>query len=267
MEKQDVNAKKYYTIDLLHIVKSIWQKGWIILLAAVIAASAGLGLSAFFIKPTYSSTVLLYVNNSLSLGSTNVSISASDLTASQSLVKTYSVILNNRTTLERVIDEADVDYTYESLSKKIKSGSSNETEILYVTVTTEDPYEAAKIANCIAEVLPERIKEIIDGATMVPVDYAVPNLQKIGPSITKYTAVGFILGMLASMIVVAIMAMMDDRIHDEDYINENYDYPILAKIPDLINAPGTGSYKYGYNYYYSSGSHRHKKTSDSEKKN
>lgn len=246
MEKQDVNAKKYYTIDLLHIFKFIWKKIWIVLLASFLAASVGFGLSAFFIKPTYSSTIMLYVNNSsFSLGNTSFSISSSEITAAQSLVKTYGEILDNRTTLERVIDKAKVDYTAKELSNMIMFGSSNDTEIMYVKVTTNDPYEASEIANCIAEVLPVRISEIIDGATMEVVDSAVPNLQKVGPSITKYTSVGLIIGFLLSIIVLAIIAMMDDRIHNEDYIIETYEYPILAKIPDLINVDAK---KYGYYY-------------------
>lgn len=258
MERKDANAKKYYTIDLLHIFKFLWRKIWIVILAALLAASVGFGLSAFLIKPTYSSTIMLYVNNSsFSLGNTSFSISSSEITAAQSLVKTYGEILDNRTTLERVIEKAKVDYTYEDLHKMIASGSSNDTEIMYVTVTTNDPYEAAKIANCIAEVLPVRIAEIIDGASMEVVDSAVPNLRKVAPSITKYTAVGLILGAVLSVIVIAIIAMMDDRIHDEDYIIETYEYPILAKIPNLVDTDGKNKYSKYSKYYYYSRSHKY----------
>ena len=246
MERQENNAKKYYTIDLLHIVRTLWRKIWVICLAVAIAGGIGFGLSAFIIKPTYSSTILLYVNNSsFSLGNTSFSISLSEITAAQSLVKTYGEILNNRTTLERVKDEADVDYSYEQLSKMIVSGSANDTEIMYVTVTATDPNEANAIANCIAEVLPVRIAEIIDGASMEVVDWSVSNDKKVAPSITQYTAIGMILGALLSTIVIVIIAMLDDRIHDEDYIIETYDYPILAKIPDLVD---TDNKHYGYYY-------------------
>lgn len=246
MERQENNAKKYYTIDLLHIVRTLWRKIWVICLAVAIAGGIGFGLSAFIIKPTYSSTILLYVNNSsFSLGNTSFSISSSEITAAQSLVKTYGEILNNRTTLERVKDEADVDYSYEQLSKMIVSGSANDTEIMYVTVTATDPNEANAIANCIAEVLPVRIAEIIDGASMEVVDWSVTNDKKVAPSITQYTAIGMILGALLSTIVIVIIAMLDDRIHDEDYIIETYDYPILARIPNLVD---TDNKHYGYYY-------------------
>jgi pyridoxal/pyridoxine/pyridoxamine kinase len=108
-------------------------------------------------------------------------------------------------------------------------------------------YEAAKIANCIAEVLPVRIAEIIDGASMEVVDSAVPNTNKVAPSITKYTAVGLILGVLISVAIIAVMAILDDTIHDDEYVLRTYNCPVLAKIPDLMNT-GTKSYSYYYQH-------------------
>lgn len=120
---------------------------------------------------------------------------------------------------------------------------SNETEIMLVTVTCEDPYEATKIANAIAEVLPVRISEVIDGASMEIVAPAIPNLEKVAPSITQYTAIGLVLGILISVIALIVLALMDDTIHDEEYVLKTYNYPILGKVPDLLNA---GNKSYGY---------------------
>ena len=78
---------------------------------------------------------------------------------------------------------------------------------------------------------------------MEVVDAAVPNLEKVSPSITQYTAVGLILGVLLSALAIAVGALMDDTIHDEEYILQTYDYPILAKVPDLL---GSDKKKYGY---------------------
>lgn len=244
MERQEVNTKEYYTIDVLHIVKTLWKRVWLIVLSGLLAAGIGFSISAFAIVPTYSSYIKLYVNNSsISLGNTNFSISASELTAAQSLVRTYGDILDSRSTLERVIDKADVDYTWKELSEMITYAPSNETEIMRVTVTCEDPYEASKIANTIAEVLPVRISEIIDGASMEVVDSAIPDIEKVAPSITRYTAVGLVLGVIVSAIILTIFALMDDTIHNEEYILKTYDYPILGKVPDLLDA---GNKSYGY---------------------
>lgn len=243
MENLETN-KEYYSVDLLHILKMLWRKLWIIIIVAILSAAIGFSIASFAIAPKYSSAIMLYVNNSsFSLGSTNFSISSSEISAAQSLVKTYIVLLRNRTTLEKVIEKAEVPYNYSQLNSMIEAESVNNTEVFSIKVTTEDPYESAKIVNSIAEVLPGRVSEIIDGASMEIVDSGVPNLQKVSPSITKYTAVGLILGVLLTVFVLAVLALMDDTIHDDEYITQNYKYPVLAKIPDLL---GGGSKEYAY---------------------
>jgi len=252
MERQENNNREYYTIDVLHIIKSLWRRAWVVVLCSFLAGIIGFLVSSFGIAPTYSSYVKLYVNNSsFSLGNTSFSISSSELMAAQSLVRTYGEILDSRSTFELVIKEAGVDYTWKELADMVKYTPSNDTEIMLVTVTCNDPYEACKIAETISKVLPIRISEIIDGASMEIVDSAFADTEKIAPSITKFTAVGLILGFLISVIVLIIIALMDDTIHDEEYILRTYDYPILGKVPDLVNVNGKS-----YRYY----SQRHRKT-------
>jgi capsular polysaccharide biosynthesis protein len=109
MERQEKNNKEYYTIDVLHIVKSIWRRIWVVALCGFLAAALGFSMAAFLIAPSYSSYIKLYVNNSsFSLGNTSFSISSSELTAAQGLVKTYGEILDSRSALQRVIEKAAV---------------------------------------------------------------------------------------------------------------------------------------------------------------
>lgn len=244
MKNNEKNSNDFYVVDMMNILKTLWHRAWIIVLAGLLTAAIGFCIAAFLIAPKYSSSVMLYVNNSsFSLGNTSFSISSSEITAAQSLVNTYGELLSNRTTLERVAEKAGVSYTYQQLADMIKSSPSNETEIMRVTVTCGNPKEAATIANSIAEVLPVRISEIVDGASMEVVDYAVPENNKVSPSITKYTAVGMIIGALIAVIALVIVAICDDTIHDEEYVLQAYDYPILAKVPDLL---GSGSKRYEY---------------------
>ncbi len=251
MDKNQATGKEYYTIDIMHIIRSVWYKAWVIILVAILAGTAGFCYSAFGIDPDYSSSILLYVNSSsINLGNTSLSISAADLSTAERLVKTYTELLKNRTTLERVAEKSGLGYTYGQLNGMIRAGSSNETEIMRVTVTCKDPYDAAKIANTIAEVLPVRVSEIIDGTSMEVVDSAIPNENKIAPNITRFTATYMMVGAVIAMAIIALFAILDDTIHDETYVIQNYNYPILAKVPDLLGAPSSG---YSYNYYKSRG--------------
>lgn len=235
------------TIDLLRLIKALWHRAWAIVLCAIILGGVAFAYAAFLITPTYQSQVELYVNNSsISIGSTSVSISSSDITASQSLVDTYIVILESRTTLEQVIEEAGLEYSYSELLSMISASAVNSTEIFSVTVTNSDPVIAAEIANTIADVLPERISEIVSGSSAVVVDTAVAAVSKSAPNISKYTAMGILAGIVLSCFVIVVLELLDDVIHDEEYLLQTYNIPILAVIPDL-----TGKKKGGYysSYY------------------
>lgn len=248
MDKTERNVNDYYVVDLSHVIKVVWRNVWVVILVSIIVAALAFSLAAFVIAPTYSSSIMLYVNNSsFNVGDLGFSISSSQLTAAQSLAKTYTVLLKNRTTLERIIDDTGVNYGWEDLYDMIESSPVNETEVLRVTVTCKDPYEAARIADGIAKILPQRIAEIIEGASMEVVDSAIVDTEKVAPSITMYTFVGFVVGALLAVLVLIIAALMDNTVHDEEYVIKTYNYPILAKVPNLL---GTGTKKYGYYYSY-----------------
>ena len=238
-----MDEKDYVEIDILKLLKALWHKAWAIVLSAVVCGGLGFSCARFVVTPLYEASTLMYVNNSsFSVGSTSFSISASELTAAQSLVDTYLVILNTRTTLNDVIEEADLPYTYEKLKKMISAEAVNSTEIFEIVVTSPDPYEAEKIANTIGKVLPDKISGIVDRSSVRIVDYAVIPSKKASPSIALYTAVGILLGLLVSCVVVALRDMFDDLIRTEDDLTQKFDLPLLAVIPDLS---GTNTRSYG----------------------
>lgn len=234
------------TIDLLHLLSVLWKKAWLILLVGILAAAIGFSYASFVVDPTYSSTVTMYVNNTSSVGGVNFNLS--DLNAAKSLVDTYLVILRNRTTLELVLEHAGSDYTYDEFSKMISASAINNTEVFGVTITSTDPYEAARLANAVAEVLPTRVADIMDGASMRLVDSAVPDLQKVAPSVTRYTAIGLFAGIVLMCAILIVQDLLDDVIRDENHILQTYEIPILSRVPDLLSdESGRGYYSsYGY---------------------
>lgn len=246
-------------IDLLRLIKALWHKAWAIVLAMVICGGAALACTVFFVTPLYEAEVLMYVNSSdISLGGAKVSISQGELTAAQSLIKTYAVILNTRATLNDVIAESGVSYTYEDLKEMITAESVNSTEVFSITVTSPDPNEAELLANTIARILPDKIASIVEGSSARIVDYAVVPAEKSSPSLTKYSAVGALIGFVLACAVIVVKELLDEQIHDSDYLIQTYDIPVLAVIPDLLSTKHS-------NAYYQSAEQQAKKARRSEK--
>ena len=254
-------------IDLLELAKALVRRWWALVLAVVIFGMAAFGYTYFLIDPLYKSSALLYVNNSdISLGSTSFSISSADLTAAQKLVNTYIVILKSRTALNEVKSRANLDYSYEELKGMISAAPVNSTEVFEVVVTSKDPAEAERIANTIASILPDKISDIVSGSDVRIVDYAVIPSHRSSPSYTRNTAIGMIIGLIISAIVIIIAYLMDDNIRSEDYLTQTYpDIPLLAVIPDMVGSKHSGGY-YGYRYGgYGYGDYEHQRPSKKPK--
>ena len=254
-------ASDYVEIDLLELAGALWKRKWLILIVAMLFAAMALSYAYFMVTPMYTSSALLYVNNnSISFGSANLSISSSDLTAASKLVSTYIVILGSRMTLEDVISEAHLPYTYEQLSKMVSATQVNSTEVFRVTVKCDDPYMAEKIANTIVKVLPKKIADVVEGSNVKVVDYAVVNTRKVSPSLSKYTAIGLMLGFILACGYVFIEMMMDDIVHDEATLIDTYGLPVLASIPDL-RVRNAGN----YGYYDKNGNRTSKSTTSNKR--
>ena len=234
------------TIDLLHLAKVLWKHAIAIVLAGLIFGAAAFIGTKVFVTPMYDARALMYVNSTnLSLGGSKVSISTAEISAAKSLVDTYSVILKTRMTLEDVIEQSGVGYTYEQLVKMITAGSVNGTEVFYINVKSADPAEAELLANTIDLVLPDKITSIVDGSSVRIVDYAVKPAVKSYPNTSKNAVLGALLGVVLSCGLIIVMDLMDDQIHDVDYLTNTYsDIPVLAVIPDLLSKNKSSYYYY-----------------------
>ena len=250
------SQKKEIELDLFQVVNILWQKALIIILAATIFGAASFAGTFFFISPKYKATTSMYVNNSsFSFGATSFSITSSELSASNTLVSTYIYILESRTTLEEVISEAGLSYTYEDLEKMIDARAVSETAAFDVTVESENPVEAELVANTIAKILPDRIAEIVDGSSVRIVDYAIIPAHRSSPSYIKNTLIGALIGgILCSAVVLAVFVTSEKRnvdIRSVDDLKDMYpDIPVLALIPDMRISGKKGYY---YSSYYGEG--------------
>lgn len=251
-------------IDLFKVAQVLLRKAKFIIAITLLAAAATFGVTYFFITPMYTSTAMMYVNNSsFSLGNTSFSISQGELTAAQGLVDTYIVILKSRTCLESIIEQCSLEYDYEELYDMIESEAVNSTEIFSIDVTSKSPHEAERIANTITQVLPERISSIVDGSDVRIVDYAVVPSERTSPSFTLNTVIGALVGFVVAAGIVILRYMLDDQIHEEDYLTQTYpNIPLLAVVPDMLSSEGKGYYYYSS----SSGSEKPKRADESKKK-
>ena len=246
MNEKEIRNNDEVVIDLRRILEAVLKKSWLVVLASVVGAVLSLLITVFVITPEYQSAAMFYVNNnSLSVGDASFSISSGDLSTSRNLVESYIVILNTRESLNDVIDYAGVNRTYKDVKEMISAAAVNETEIFEVVVTSTDPVEAEKLANAIAYILPKRISSIIEGTSAKVVDAAVMPVKPSSPSYTKNTVIGFLMGFVLVVGMIALQEIFDVSIREDEDITQTCKHPILTSVPDML-PQGKGGHEYVY---------------------
>lgn len=236
------NRTAEYEINVIELFQALLRRWWFILAAVVAGAVLMFVYTRFFVTPLYQSSVSFYVNNGQR---TEDKISNSDISASQSLVDTYIVILKHGTTLDEVARDTKLNYTPAQLANKVTCSAIDGTEVFQVTVTDPSPEAAAKIAKSIAKILPDRVSDVIEGSTVRIVRNADVPTAPSSPNLRKNILIGAAVGLLLSSLYIMLQFILDDRIRDAaKLLKDDYSYPVLAVIPDLA--------KESKGYYYNS---------------
>lgn len=249
MEFDKNKESQYVEIDLGEMFFALCKKAWIIAIVSVLVGAIVGAYAFFFVTPKYKASAMLYVNNN-SVSVAGASFDLSDLNAAKSLVNTYMVILNSRNVLNDVIEKTGVNHSYKEIKSMITAAPVDSTEVFEVVVTSTDPAEAELIANGICSVLPKKIASIVESSSVRIVDSAVLPTSKSSPNVTKYTLVGMLIGFAISCVIIIILKLRNNSITSEDYLINNYKYPVLAVIPDFDDNHQKGK------YYYASSSRR-----------
>jgi len=242
-KKQSDNAAP--EIDLIPILKALVSRLWLIILVGVIVGGAAFAGTKLLIKPSYRSTFTAYINNQ-TIQEGKDTLTYSDITASQQLTQTYRLMIQSRSVLMSAAKEIDTHLSYTQLAAKTSITVKDETEILNVSVEDQSPEFAYKYANAIAKIAPQYISDFVEGSSMKIIDYPVKAQTPYGPSYIKYALFGFVIGALVIIIKTIVEFFMDDRVRNEQEIEDRFDIPILGVIPDVSEdkkSPGYYEYK------------------------
>ena len=244
MEDKKIIKTEEKSADFARVFGALLHRAWAIGFLSVASAVLVILGTFFFVTPQYQSSAMFYVNNSnFSIGNASVSISSGDLTTSRNLVDSYIVILDTLETLDDVMEYAGVCYSYSQFKDMIHAAAVNETELFRITVTSPDPQEAERIAGAIAHILPQRIGTIIDGTSARVAEAAVIPSSPSSPNYTVNGLVGFLLGLVISVGVLALRVILDSTITTTEDVAQCCKHPILVSVPDM-SAPSKGSYSY-----------------------
>lgn len=117
-------------------------------------------VSTFLINPTYQSNTKLIVYNKQK---SDQGITTSDIEVNTKLAHTYGEIIKSKNVLDSLIKKMNLNVSYENLYNNIKIDNIDDTGIINIIITSNDPKIAYRIANEIPNILLNMIISIILG--------------------------------------------------------------------------------------------------------
>lgn len=158
-------------------------------------------------------------------------ITQSDISVNKNLVSTYREIIKSRRILSKVIENLNLDMTEKELSSRVSVTSTNDTELIYISVIDEDKNIACNIANEIAEVFINDIPNMIPIENISLVDEAFKATEPYNVNVLKQYVIGVGAGFLLSSLIITIIFYFDDSIKKPEDIEEKTGLSVLSTVP------------------------------------
>lgn len=220
------------------------RKNWLwIFLSVLIFAVLAYSISAFVLQKKYTSDISLYVNNQSAV-TESANVDLNNINASQKLVDTYMVILQDDDVLEQVAKALSVPMTEKALAASISMNAVNETEVLRIAATTTDPKLSAEICEKMAAVAPDVLERVVKAGSVEVIGSAKPAKAPSSPHVEKNTVLGALLGFLLSVGILFLVFITDNTIRTEEDLKAHLDVPVLGEIPSF-DAVQTRGKKHG----------------------
>ena len=218
-------------IDVLQLVKVLWKRKWIIVLAALVAGVVSFAYSSFVIKPQYTSTTRIYVVNRNQADKPG--LSNQDLQAGAYLVKDYREIILSQDVLEKVVTDQKLTIDAKTLGKKVSVNVPTDTRIVSISVRDVNPEEASRIANALREVAAQKIISITRVSDVTTLDEARPATSPSSPNIRRNTMMSVIVVTGLVILLVLLVEPSDDRVKRPEDIEEAMQLSLLGVVPNL----------------------------------
>ena len=224
-----MDKKAYETIDLLEVLNAVRQHILAIILTTLVLAAAGFGVSKFLMTPMYQASALMIVNTRQDITS---NVTSDQINSATKLVSTYSIILKSDTVLNQVIENLGLNMDYQQLAERVTVSAVDDTQVMKVTVTSDNPEWARQVCEQITQISPDVILEAVEAGSVKVISNASISPEPVSPNVSRNTARGAVAGLVISVGIVFLMVLLDNKINNEEDVSKYLELTVVGVIPE-----------------------------------
>ena len=229
MHKGDIMEE----LNIKDVFEFFISKIRMIIFITLIVVLIGAIYSMFLKTPVYEANTRLVLTGVAEANKTAVDggTTLNDVNLNSKLVATYREIIKSKTLLKDVINTLNLDYTADTLAENISVSTVSDTEMIIITVKSTKPEETAKVANELARVFSEQIKEIYKIENISIIDKAEVPTMPSNINIAKQVVIYLLIGLVISFGIVFAMFYFDTTLKDASQV-ERLGLTVLTSIPE-----------------------------------
>ncbi|WP_196073080.1 polysaccharide biosynthesis tyrosine autokinase [Nakamurella alba] len=221
-------------MDLRSYLLLVRKNWWLILLAALLGAGAGVLYNSQATR-IYASSITFYISTGDAAGDSTSPYQANQLALAK--VASYSELMSSDSLATMVIDKAGLDLSPGAVANKISTTSELNTVLLTATVTDANAQLAYDITTALStefEVLVNTVDRGEIKATVVSGPYANPN--PVSPRENLNLALGVVAGLVLGLVLALLRGLLDTTLRNAEALRTLIGFPVLGTLGFEANA-------------------------------
>ena len=135
--------------------------------------------------------------------------------------------------LQQVIDNLGLSLTYQQLASRVTVSAVDDTQVMKVTVKSDNPEWARQVCEQITVISPDVILESVEAGSAKVISNAAINPAPVSPNVGRNTMLGGVLGLVISVGIILLTVLLDNKIHTEDDVAKYLDLAVVGVIPNI----------------------------------
>ena len=228
-------------ISLATLWKVLVKRVWILVAVGIVTFVAIFAWSRLTYVPQYQATAKIFILRPMGEGQTS---NDNAFVISEMITQDCNDLLNGRTVLQAVVDDLQLEMTWEELGRRVTTQIPEESRNLSVSVVAASPEEAVLIVNTLCSIGEATIEDVLGDKHARFYEPAVIEKDPCNrPSLLMNLLVAFGATLVLYIVFVIIFAR-NEYIGDLNEIEKRLNIVVLGDIPNV------NSGKSGDGYYY-----------------
>lgn len=214
MKEKEIDLKEYFLL--------IKKRIWILILITILTTTAG------YLYSHYNNTLLYQTSTRIIIGS-----ESGDM-------QTLMVMIKDPIIMEGVKEELQLTRSAESIAAGIVVEVIDDSRVVKISVTDQDPKMAVDIANSTAEVFKSEIAKILNFNDVQLLSGAKENPIPINETQNQTTIIALVFGIIAGIGLIFLLDSLDGTVKRERELEGILGVPVIGVISNMNKKKVTG---------------------------